>query len=201
MRPPGRTTRASSAKNGVEVDEVAQGEPARDAVDRRRRAPAGAGRRPATSGAVGAGRGEHAERQVDADRPQPGGGQLAAEVAGAAGQVEHGGAAGQAEVAHRAPPPADVHAERHDPVHEVVAGRDGVEHRPHGPHLLLALGQVRRRCRARAVNATPGAGRGSRGAPPRTPRAAPVGSSDRSRRSSRGAGRAPVRPCPRPWPG
>ena len=35
MRPPGRTTRAISASEPGEVDEVAQGEAAREAVDRR----------------------------------------------------------------------------------------------------------------------------------------------------------------------
>ena len=38
---------------------------------------------------------------------------------------------GSAERPDGPPPPADVEAERHDPVDEVVAGRDGVEHLPH----------------------------------------------------------------------
>ena len=69
MRPPGRSTRASSAKNGVEVDEVAQREPARDAVDRAvgHRQAEGVG---LDAAARGAGGGQHAERQVDADRPR-----------------------------------------------------------------------------------------------------------------------------------
>ena len=143
-RPPGRTTRASSAKNAVELDEVAQGEAARDAVDRARRAPAGAGCRPAP-GVRRCGR-RPACRTTGRRRSarQAVGGQLAAEVAGAAGQVEHDRPRARAAAAHRPPPPADVHAERHDPVDEVVARRDGVEHRPDRLHLVVALGQVLR---------------------------------------------------------
>ena len=35
----------------------------------------------------------------------------------------------------------DVHAERHEPVDQVVTGRDGVEHRADGLNLFLAFGQ------------------------------------------------------------
>ena len=69
--------------------------------------------------------------------------ELAAEVAGAAGQVGDERARAEAQVADRALAPSDVHAERHDPVHQVVAGGDGVEHGPHGADLLVALGEGR----------------------------------------------------------
>ena len=49
----------------------------------------------------------------------------------------------QGQRADRPPPPADVHAERHDAVDQVVPGGDGVEHVPHRPDLVVALGQVR----------------------------------------------------------
>ena len=47
----------------------------------------------------------------------------------------------QAELADGPPPPAHVEAERHDPVDQVVARRDGVEHLAHRGPLLVALGQ------------------------------------------------------------
>ena len=50
-------------------------------------------------------------------------------------------AGGQAERAHGPAPPAHVEAERHDPVDEVVARGDGVEHVAHGGALLVALRQ------------------------------------------------------------
>ena len=94
MRPPGRTTRPSSAKNGVEVDEVAQGEPARDAVDGAvgHRQAQDVGLHPRRAAAVGA---QHAEAEVDRDRAVAGAGEVDAEVAGAAGQVEHAAAGRQ----------------------------------------------------------------------------------------------------------
>ena len=84
---------------------------------------------------------QHAEAEVDRDRAVPGAGEVDAQVAGAAGQVEHAAAGGRAERAHGPAPPAHVEAERHDPVDEVVARGDGVEHVAHGGALLVALGQ------------------------------------------------------------
>jgi hypothetical protein len=62
-----------------------------------------------------------------------------AQVAGAAGQVEHGATGGQCQTANRGTAPTHIEAECHHPVHEVVARGDGVEHVAHRLHLLLAL--------------------------------------------------------------
>ena len=67
-RPPGRSTRAHSANTGASVDEVAQREAARDAVERPGRGSGSAAASPRTSGAVGARGAQHAGREVDADR-------------------------------------------------------------------------------------------------------------------------------------
>ena len=140
--PPTRTTRASSAKNGGKLAQVAQREPARGAVDVAvaEGEPQHVGEHTGDAAPIGA---QHAVGQVDADRLEACGRELAAQVAGAPGEVEHDRAAGQRELVDGAPPPADVHPERHDAVHEVVARGDGVEHRPHRGGLLLALGQWR----------------------------------------------------------
>ena len=74
---------------------------------------------------------------------RPGRRQLAAQVARPAGQVEHRGSPQQGERPHGPPPPADVHAERHDAVDQVVARGDGIEHVLHRPDLVVALGQLR----------------------------------------------------------
>ena len=127
MRPPGRTTRAELGEELLERDHVAQREPARHPVRPRRRRAAAAGCRP-----------RRAARPVRAftsmpwekskpDRPVAPAFELAAEVAGAARQVDDERAARQPQLAHRAAPPADVHAERHHAVHQVVARRDRVE--------------------------------------------------------------------------
>ncbi len=88
MRPPGRTARASSAKNGSSVGEVAQGEPARHAVgrgvgDRQSQDVGLDARRPAVVGL------QHPEAEVDRHRAMAGGGEIDAQIAGAAGQIEH----------------------------------------------------------------------------------------------------------------
>ena len=140
MRPPGRTTRASSTKKVVEVDEVAQGESARDAVDRgvRDGQAEDVGLDPRRAAVVGA---QHPQAEVDRDGTVAGPGEVDAQVARAAGQVEHPAARRQAELPNGAPSPAHVEAERHDPVDQVVARRDGVEHLAHGGPLLVALRQ------------------------------------------------------------
>ena len=88
-RPRGRRTRAHSASTGREVDEVAQREPAREAVERavgerqaQRRRRARAARRCARPRSMPG-------REVDADRRVARVGEGAAEVAGAAREVEH----------------------------------------------------------------------------------------------------------------
>ncbi len=90
-------------------------------------------------GGLGARRRQHAEGEVDADRRQALGGQLPTEVTGATGQVHDRRTDGQAERAHGATPPTNVHPEGHDAIDEVVARRDGIEHRAYRRHLRLAL--------------------------------------------------------------
>ena len=85
--------------------------------------------------------GEHAVAEVERERAVAGALQVDAQVAGAGGEVDHRAALGQGEHAHRLAPPAHVEPERHDPVDEVVAGSDRVEHLADGGDLLLALGQ------------------------------------------------------------
>ena len=143
MRPPGRRTRASSAKNGRELDEVAQGEAAGDAVhgavgerEARGRRPAPAGRRCGRRRAC-----RRTGRRRWLGSPARSRSMQRSPVPAARSRTSDPGPGGS-EGGHRPPAPADVEAERHDPVDEVVAGSDGVEHRPHGFDLLLALGEV-----------------------------------------------------------
>ena len=67
-----------------------------------------------------------------------GSGEVDAQVAGAAGEVEDPAAARQRQLLDGAASPAAVEPERHHPVDEVVAGGDGVEHAAHRLHLLVA---------------------------------------------------------------
>ena len=124
-----------------QVDEVAQGEPARHAVDAAvgDREAQDVGLDPRRSAAVGA---QHPEAEVDRDRLRwP-----------AAARSTHRSPvplarsstllpAGNASAVDCVAPPAHVEAERHHPVDEVVARGDGVEHLAHGPDLLVALRQ------------------------------------------------------------
>ena len=143
--------------------------PSTDAVGER----AGAGRRPGPAGAS-----VRAWASIPADRSTPtavvaGRGQVAAQVAGPAGQVEDPvrRAAGPAR-ATAVRPPAPVQPEGHDPVDQVVAGGDGVEHGPHGADLVVPLGSSvarlpsRRSARRRPDRLRRSNGRGSR---PRRP--------------------------------
>ena len=96
MRPAGRTIRASSVKRGGRLAKLRSANPQVTPSA----APSGEGKVQGVTvheWGVGAGRGEHPVRQVDADRPQTACAQLAAEVTGAARQVEHGRAATELE--------------------------------------------------------------------------------------------------------
>ena len=98
MRPPGRTTRASSAKNAPSSTRFRRAKPqvtpSTRRVGQREAKGVGLGER-----AAGPGVGQHAEGEVEADRLEALGGELAAEVAGAAGQVGHHRARAEAQVA------------------------------------------------------------------------------------------------------
>src|SRR6185295_6191660 len=86
-------------------------------------------------------RGEHALGEVEPDGRMPGGGKVAAEVAGAAREVEHAGRRGKPERGDRRAAPATIEAERDHAVHTVVAGRDAVEHLLDRAPLVVALGK------------------------------------------------------------
>jgi hypothetical protein len=122
----------------TEVDEVPEREPARHTVDGTVRygEAQGVALHDRRRGAPG---GQHPEGEVDTDGDQPGMCQVVAEVARPAGDVEHGRAGREPQGADGLPAPADVQAEGHDPVDQVVPRRDPVEHRPHRPRLVLTL--------------------------------------------------------------
>ena len=88
-----------------QVDEVAQGETAGHPVDRVRRRPGGGGCRPGPGRAAVVGA-QHPEAEIDRGRPVPGGGEVDAQVAGAAGEIEH-------DAARRAAPRASTAWRRH----------------------------------------------------------------------------------------
>ena len=142
MRPPGRTTRASSAKKASRSTRLRSANPHVDPVDggvartgRRRMsactrgAPLRSARsipklgRPRSAAGRSSRRSMH-RSPVPLARSSDGGSRTAGR---------------NARTARRAP--AHVEAERHDPVDEVVARRDGVEHVAHRLPLLVALGQ------------------------------------------------------------
>ncbi len=140
IRPPGPDDPSELLEERREVGEVAQREPARHAVDRR----VGHGQaqdvtlNPRCARAIG---GEHPEREVDRDRPMSRLAEVDTQIAGARGEVEHGRSGRQAQVAHGAPPPTHVEPERHDPVDEVVARGDRIEHLANRLLLLVTLRQ------------------------------------------------------------
>ena len=106
MRPRGRSTRAHSASTAREVDEVAEREPAREAVERHRRRTGGGPRRRAR-----AARRVRAAASMPAEKSTPigavpVGGERAAQVAGAAREVEHARARDELERVHRGAAPA-----------------------------------------------------------------------------------------------
>ncbi len=85
--------------------------------------------------------GQHPGREVHAEGLVTGQTQIPAQIAGTAGRVEHPPTGRQLERAHRGVPPAPVESEGHDPVDQVVAGGDGVEHGPHGADLGRPFGK------------------------------------------------------------
>ena len=129
MRPLGRSTRAHSASTGPRSTKLRSAKPHVTPVER-----AVGKRQPSRVGAHerrrGAGRGEHARREVDADRPVA----RVGERRGRGRRCRTRGRARAAPAGSRSvrdggTPPADVHAERQHAVEEVVARRDAVEHR------------------------------------------------------------------------
>ena len=85
-------------------------------------------------------RGEHAETEVHRQRPNSGSGEIGAQVAGSAGEIEHQTSGREAQEANGLAPPPHVQTERHDAVDHVVPRRNGIEHLPNGGDLGLAFG-------------------------------------------------------------
>ena len=116
----------------------------RNRTSPRRRSASGSGRRRMSACARGAPLRSAASmpklRSNDSGR-WPARVEVDAQVAGAAGEVDHRAARRQGEQLHGLAPPAHVEAERHDPVDEVVPRGDGVEHLPNGCDLVVALRQ------------------------------------------------------------
>jgi hypothetical protein len=81
---------------------------------------------------------QHSGGTVEADGGQAVAGQLEAEVARPAGEVEHHALGWEAEREDGAAAPAHVEAEGDHPVGHVVSGGDGVEHGVDRRHLLVA---------------------------------------------------------------
>jgi hypothetical protein len=85
--------------------------------------------------------GEHARREVDADRARARLGRERRQVPGAAGEVDHHVAGAERRRRDRRAPPAAVEPEGQHRVQAVVARRDAVEHRPHRRRLLGRTGE------------------------------------------------------------
>ena len=127
-------------QRGRQVGEVAEGVPAHEAVEDpvAEGEPAAVGLQEGGSGVVGV---QHAPAQVGPDHPvvpvsgQPG------QITGAAGHIEQERSLGQGERGDGLAPPRLVEPEGHQPVDQVVTGRDGVEHGADAGRLLLALGK------------------------------------------------------------
>ena len=138
------TSRAEDARDlaehGGELDEVAQREPADDAVEAAV-AERKLGRVGPNEGSTGVGGGEHSRRVVDADGAVAAGHDVVGEVAGATGEVEDQRPFGKIQLGHRVLAPTAVEPERDHPVHAVVLGCEPVEHPLDGAVLLVALGE------------------------------------------------------------
>ena len=150
-RPPDAQHASDLREHGRERDEVAQREPADDAVERRRceredGAVAPHQRRGRSRGV------EHAGRDVDADRCVARVGGVAGQVARAAREIEHACSRPEREGLDGAGAPGAIAAEGDDPVDPVVVGRDAVEHLLDRAPLLRDLREGRRRCRAHACS-------------------------------------------------
>ena len=85
---------------------------------------------------------EHPGRQVDADDVVARALDVAGEIPGPAGQVEDASAVREPERSDGTRPPATIEAQRDDPVHPLVVGRDAVEHRLDGAALRFTLRQA-----------------------------------------------------------
>ena len=154
---------AQLGEDRAEIGEVAQGVAAGDPVDRAGRPPAGRRRRPGP----GAGR-LWLAASIPHDRSIPTGRSPAASRMARKSPVPQARSstrepAGRAEGPDRLPPPAEVEAEGHHAVDQVVARGDGVEHRPHQRGLLRAgreigVGHQRRSGRRRQPIAGVGTG-------------------------------------------
>lgn len=91
-------------------------------------------RHPAASG-LGVRDFQHRRGQIAAHGPHTAR-QQEGEIPGAAAQIQDSGTRRTVQFAERRPPPALVESDAEDPVHPVVARRDGLEHAPNRPRSL-----------------------------------------------------------------
>ena len=124
------------AQRALEVREVPEGVPADQPIDRT----VGQGecrgirldQRPGAMGGI-----KHPEGQVGADGEQSRLGCRPTQVAGPTGEIEDPRPRGESEGADGPTTPTGVEPERHDPIDQLVARSDVVEHRPHHAGLVL----------------------------------------------------------------
>ena len=138
--PAGTNDAAEFVEERGQVDQVAQCESAGDTVD------AGIGERHPQNVGLGAWSaaavcGQHAKAEVDRQWLVAGFGEVDAQIARAAGEVEHAASGRERQQAHCLAAPANVEPKRHDAVDHVVAAGNGVEHLANGNDLVVALGQ------------------------------------------------------------
>ena len=96
-----------------------------------------------TSGAPVVLAGEHPAAQVRSNHPIAATYRNAGEVPGAAREIKDERAGPKTEGRNGGPAPGLVESERHEPIDQVVARRDGVEHRAHPGRLLRSLWERR----------------------------------------------------------
>ncbi len=139
--PTGANDPSELAEKDRKVDEIAQGEPARRAIDRSigERKSKDIGLRPRRTRTIG---GQHAETEVERQGLETGPTEIDAEVTGSARQIDDPTSARQSEFGHRLLAPTNVETERHDAVDHVVARGDGIEHAAYRRDLLVAGRQL-----------------------------------------------------------
>ncbi len=95
---------------------------------------------------IGFGGCEHAIAQIDADRVLSELLERNAEVAGSRREVQDHRSVLQPKRLECLLPPANIHSEGHDPIHQIVARGNRVEHLSNGLSLFVAFGQLIGRC-------------------------------------------------------
>ena len=143
MRPPGATTRASSANTSGSDTKLRNAKPHVTAVAH------ASGRGNAVASActefaaerAAMRAGEHRAREVDAEHLRAARRGELREIAGAAGEIENAIVRTHRDRVEREPPPTAIEPEAEDAIQRVVARRDALEHRSHGALLVLGARQ------------------------------------------------------------